>query len=127
MSPRKDAFSRTELAPKRTVLIWNFSRADYYWTNDSHSFNQSVFDETRSYWKGPIIDIKEAAAARIARVHTSQTTNPTYSMSDLGFDFSIGETAAYIVVIGDRVSGTVKKSFVEYLFGECSCTEIHPT
>ncbi|KAK9773064.1 putative Chloroperoxidase [Seiridium cardinale] len=94
----------------------SLSRADYYWTNDSHSFNQTVFDETRSYWKGPIIDIKEAAAARIARVHTSQATNPTYSMSEVGGAFSVGETAAYIIVLGDKVTGTVKKSFVEYLF-----------
>lgn len=99
-----------------------FSRADYYWTHDSHSFNQTVFDETRSYWKGPTIDVVEAAASRIARVHTSQATNPDYAMSDLGGSFSVGETAAYIIVLGDYVSGTVQKSFVEYLFGE----HIHP-
>ncbi|KAH6647354.1 Chloroperoxidase [Truncatella angustata] len=94
----------------------SLSRADYYWTEDSHSFNQSVFDETRSYWKGPIIDINEAAAARNARVHTSNTTNPTFAMSELGDAFSVGETAAYIIVLGNGTSGTVRKSVVEYLF-----------
>ncbi|KAK6212589.1 hypothetical protein LQW54_005174 [Pestalotiopsis sp. IQ-011] len=93
----------------------SLSRADYYWTEDAHSFNQTVFDETKSYWKD-VIDIPQAAAARIARIKTSQATNPNFTLSDLGSDFSVGEAAAYIIVLGDRVSGTVEKTVVEYLF-----------
>lgn len=94
------------------------SRADYYWTHDSHSFNATVFAQTQSYWTGPVIDIQMGANARLARVQTSNKTNPTFSMSDLGDAFSIGETAAYIGILGDVESGTVKRELVEYLFGE---------
>ncbi|KAI1847523.1 hypothetical protein JX265_000773 [Neoarthrinium moseri] len=94
----------------------SLSRADFYWSGDAHTFNQTVFDETRSYWTGPVIDVQMAADARLARVKTSMATNPDYSMSDLGSGFSIGETAAYIIIIGDSISGTVEKSWVEYLF-----------
>jgi hypothetical protein len=59
-----------------------------------------------------------AANSRLARVLTSNATNPTYSLSDLGSGFSVGETAAYILILGDGDSGTVKKELVEYLFGK---------
>jgi len=59
-----------------------------------------------------------AANARLARLITSNATNPTYSLSDLGSGFSIGETAAYVGILGDVASGTVKRELVEYLFGK---------
>lgn len=95
------------------------SRADFYW-GDDHTFNETVFNETRSYWTNETVTVEMAAAARLARVDTSIATNPMYSMSDLGNEFSLGETAAYIIALGDRDDATVPKSFVEYLFGE-SC------
>lgn len=99
------------------------SRGDYYF-GDDHSFNQTIFDETRSYWKWPVIDVKAAAQSRLARVETSQATNPTFTLTSLGSDFSVGETAAYILILGDRVSGTVKRSLVEYLFGMFSARPV---
>jgi len=42
-------------------------------------------------------------------------------MSDLGDGFSAGESVAYIYVIGDTKTGTVKRQFVEYLFGKLGC------
>lgn len=59
-----------------------------------------------------------AANARLARVITSNTTNPEFFLSHTGSGFSVGETAAYIIILGDRDSGTVRKEVVEYLFGE---------
>lgn len=58
-----------------------------------------------------------AADSRYARIITSNATNPKYELSPLGSDFSIGETAAYILFLGDRESATVRKDLVEYLFG----------
>ena len=58
-----------------------------------------------------------AANARLARVYTSNATNPTFGFTSLGREFSFGESAAYILVLGDRVSGTVPRCWVEYLFG----------
>ncbi|KAF2263240.1 Cloroperoxidase [Lojkania enalia] len=94
----------------------SLSRADFYFGGDAHSFNQTVFDETRSYWKGPIINLQMAADSRLARLITSNATNPNYTLSDLGSTFSIGETAAYILMLGNPKSGTVRKALVEYLF-----------
>jgi hypothetical protein len=59
-----------------------------------------------------------AANARLARLFTSNSTNPTFTLTKTGREFSFGESAAYILVLGDRVSGTVSRSWVEYLFGK---------
>ncbi|KAH8895469.1 Cloroperoxidase, partial [Thozetella sp. PMI_491] len=93
----------------------SLSRVDAYFGNPQ-PFNQTIFDQTRSYWTGPVIDVQMAANARSARIQTSKATNPTFSLSETGRTFSIGESAAYILVIGDRVSGTVSRAWVEYLF-----------
>lgn len=60
-----------------------------------------------------------AANARLARFKTSQATNPEFSMSDLGRNFGFGESAAYVVVLGDKETGTVPKAWVEWLFRTC--------
>lgn len=60
--------------------------------------------------------MQQAAKARAARYKTSQSTNPDYSMSHLGDQFSAGESAAYIFVLGDIATQTAPKKFVEYLF-----------
>ncbi|ETS74409.1 hypothetical protein PFICI_14275 [Pestalotiopsis fici W106-1] len=116
-TPNATIFSLDNLS-RHNVLEHDgsLSRADYYWTGDATSFNQTVFDETRSYWTTPIINIEQAAAARVGRLQTSQATNPDFSLSDLGSAFSIGESAAYLFVLGDKVSYTVERSIVEYLF-----------
>jgi hypothetical protein len=95
----------------------SLSRGDYYFGND-YSFNQTVFNETKSYWTTPAIDVKQAASARLARVQTSNATNPTFTLTPTGLKFGFGETSAYIIVLGDRVSGTVRRAWVEYLFGK---------
>jgi hypothetical protein len=59
-----------------------------------------------------------AANARRARVITSNKTNPTFILTEIGRQFSFGETAAYILVLGDRIQGKVPRSWVEYLFRE---------
>lgn len=58
-----------------------------------------------------------AADSRLARLITSNNTNPNFTLSDLGSSFSVGETAAYVAILGDQKSGTVRKCLVEYLFG----------
>jgi hypothetical protein len=91
------------------------SRADFAVTGDSVSFNQTVYDETRSYWSDTIT-VQQAAAARLARYTTSKATNPDYSMSNLGDQFSAGESAAYLFIMGNISTLTAPKKFVEYLF-----------
>ncbi|KAL2163777.1 hypothetical protein VTH06DRAFT_5836 [Thermothelomyces fergusii] len=93
----------------------SLSRADAYFGNVLQ-FNQTVFDETKTYWDGDVIDLRMAARARLGRIKTSQATNPTYSMSELGDAFTYGESAAYVVVLGDKESRTAKRSWVEWFF-----------
>lgn len=59
-----------------------------------------------------------AAESRQARIRTSNATNPQYSLSELGVGFSLGEAAAYLIILGERGNYTARKSVVEYLFGE---------
>lgn len=100
----------------RILMIWR-SRQDYYF-GDDHSFNQAIFDQTRSHWKGPFIDIKQAAAARQARVDTSNATNPTFTLTQASLPLTFGESAAYFVVLGNKTSGIANRAWVEYFFGE---------
>ena len=101
------------------VLYPMNSRQDFYF-GDPQPFNKEVFDETRSYWTAPTVDVQMAANAMMARQATSNATNPDFELSELGDRFATGESAAYIIVLGDKVGGTVQRSVVEYLFGESS-------
>ncbi|KAE8306975.1 Chloroperoxidase [Aspergillus transmontanensis] len=93
----------------------SLSRLDHYF-GDNHDFNQKIFDQTRSYWPDPVISVQAAANAREARVKASNATNPTFALSELGLAFGYGETAAYIIILGNKTTGLVNRSWVEYLF-----------
>jgi hypothetical protein len=67
-----------------------------------------------------------AANARYACVQTSNQTNPTFELSELGEQFGYGESAAYIGILGDKTTGTVDKKIVKYLFGRLSSDSGQP-
>lgn len=56
----------------------------------------------------------------MARLERSKKTNPQFSLSDLGEMFILGETAAFISILGDKGALTVDTTLVEYLFGTFS-------
>ncbi|KAI1488734.1 Chloroperoxidase [Biscogniauxia mediterranea] len=94
----------------------SFSRPDFYF-GDVYLFNETIFNETKAYWTGDMVDVQMAANARLARMRTSRETNPTYSLSELGSIFSAGEAAAYLLVLGDNTTAAVApKARIEYLF-----------
>jgi len=99
------------------LLTQYCSREDFYFNGDAHTFKQHIFDQTRSYW-GPDITVKMGANAKLSRVIDSQSTNPTYTMTATGTKLAFGETAAYLLVFGNRTAETAPRKFVEYLFGE---------
>ncbi|KAK4451238.1 Chloroperoxidase [Podospora aff. communis PSN243] len=78
-------------------------------------FNEAAFKETLSFY-GDTVNVKSGAAAIIGRMKSCKATNPTYSLSDLGEAFILGETAAFIAILGDAESITAEKRMVEYLF-----------
>ncbi|KAK4223222.1 Chloroperoxidase, partial [Podospora fimiseda] len=79
-------------------------------------FNQTIFDETRSYWTDELITFQMAADAMLARQRTSNETNPEYTMSELGRDFSIGENVAYVMVLGDKYGKKANRTWAEFFF-----------
>ncbi|KAK4183758.1 Chloroperoxidase [Podospora australis] len=92
----------------------SLSRVDAY-LGHADKFNQEAFDETLSYY-GDIVDVNGGADAIVARIKTCKATNPTYSLSELGESFILGETAAFISILGDAETITADKKRVEYLF-----------
>lgn len=61
-----------------------------------------------------------AANARKARIATSQATNPSFNLTFLnspGRGFGFTEPAAYFLTLGNITANTVRRDFVEYLFG----------
>lgn len=84
---------------------------------DNIAFNNTIFNETRSNWQDTI-DVQQAARARLARVNTSKTTNPSFGFTKIGEQFSVGESAAYLIVLGNKTTRTANKTVVEYLFGK---------
>ncbi|KAK3356611.1 Chloroperoxidase [Lasiosphaeria hispida] len=92
----------------------SLSRVDAF-LGHADIFNEQAFEETRSYW-GDTVNAKNGADAIVARMKTCKKTNPQYSLSELGEAFILGETAAFISILGDVKSLTVSKRLVEYLF-----------
>jgi hypothetical protein len=91
------------------------SRADYYW-GDNHSFNSTVWKQTRSFWQGKTIDVQEFGNAARARYLTSKATNPTFYLPDVE---NIGAAMAFMTsVLGDPVAGTVPTRFVDDWIGK---------
>lgn len=88
-------------------------------------FNEAIWNETLAYFDGPTIDLAKASKARTARVVTSASTNPQFTLPQLGAHFIYGETAAYQFVFGkwDLESEDPKdmiltpKNLIQYFFG----------
>ncbi|KAI4860172.1 Cloroperoxidase [Hypoxylon rubiginosum] len=93
----------------------SLSRQDAYFGPQAE-FNEAVFNQTKMFWTGDVITMQMAANARSSRLMTSNLTNPEFELSDTGSNFSVGESAAYITILGDKKTATVPKSWVEYLF-----------
>ncbi|KAM0270889.1 hypothetical protein ACHAQH_009274 [Verticillium albo-atrum] len=91
----------------------SLTRTDDFFGNN-HIFNQTVFDESRSYWSSDVLDAKILANSKAAPQVTSRTSNPTYTFTSDMEQFSLGEIAAPIIGLGDMEAGTVSRAFVEF-------------
>ncbi|KAK8081161.1 Cloroperoxidase [Apiospora hydei] len=94
----------------------SLSRPDAFFSSHQDVFDPSIFAETRAHWPDPVISVRQAAAARLGRVQTSNRTNPAFELNRAGAPASVAETAVYIVAFGDVEAGTVRREYVEYLF-----------
>ncbi|KAH9883597.1 Cloroperoxidase [Xylariomycetidae sp. FL2044] len=93
----------------------SLSRVDAHF-GDPAPFNQTIFDQTKRFWTGDTITIQMAGNARAARELTSMVENPEFSFNRLQADFSAGEGAAYVIIIGRSLEGQAPKTWVEYFF-----------
>ncbi|KAF2736484.1 Cloroperoxidase [Polyplosphaeria fusca] len=93
----------------------SLSRVDLHFGN-VQPFNQTVFDKTRAFFTDEIITVQMAANARKAAIDNSNATNPEFSLSEQGEGFSLGESVAYIIALGDAATHNVRRDLVEYLF-----------
>lgn len=112
------------LKASKTDLSYPCSRIDAYF-GDAGPFNQTIYEQTRSYWTTEIITLQQAADARLARLNESKTIDPNYTLSELGENFSYGESAGYLIVLGNKTTNTVPRKWVEYLFGKIHCQSFH--
>ncbi|KAB8236469.1 peroxidase family protein [Aspergillus alliaceus] len=93
----------------------SLSRTDAYFGNN-YVFNDTIFEETKKYWTGPILDANMLANSKVARQIESKAFNPTYTFTSTMEQFSLGEVAAPIIAFGDMQHGKVNRSLVEYFF-----------
>jgi hypothetical protein len=74
-----------------------------------------VWQQTRSFWKGDTIDVKEFGNAARARYLTSKATNPWFYYPRVT---NIGAAMAFMTnVLGDPEAGTVPTVFVDEWIG----------
>ncbi|OTB10929.1 hypothetical protein K445DRAFT_308271 [Daldinia sp. EC12] len=93
----------------------SLSRSDAFFGNN-HIFNETIFNETKVYWTGEILDADMLANGKIARQLNSKAFNPNYTFTSSVESFSLGEVSAPIVAFGDLQAATVNRTLVEYFF-----------
>lgn len=65
-----------------------------------------------------MIDVNDAAKARLARMTTMKKLNPTFSISDAAAMNSFIEQSFYLSVFGDPYTGVARSDWVQSWFGE---------
>lgn len=99
----------------------SLSRSDYYAspTRDNHSFNQTIFNQVLSFYASQSeTSIPVAAAAKYARVKFEQGNDSRFTYQAQQFLLSYSETALYLSVLGDPVSGVANVDWVKVFFQE---------
>jgi hypothetical protein len=93
------------------------SRSDAAFGNN-HVFNETVFDDSRQWWTEDIVTAGMLANSKIFRQVQSRSMNPNYTFSASTEEFSLGEVIAPIIAFGSIEDATVKRTLMEYFFGE---------
>lgn len=97
----------------------SLSRADGAINNgDNWTFNETIFEETKSYWPNETISVRDGANALFQRQKSAKSVNPSYDLPYEQLVNAIGQTAMYLGVFGTYTSGDANRTWVEYFFGE---------
>lgn len=96
----------------------SLSRAPYHQSGDDHTFRQDIFDQVLSFYpnatKGTT-SISQASKAHRHRVRTDAQT-PGFSYGPKQAILGYGETALYIMTMGDPLTGIAPLSYIRILF-----------
>lgn len=98
----------------------SLSRAPIHQGGDDHTFRQDIFDQVLSFFNnttGATTNIDEAAKAHLHRVQAdSKTKDFTYGSKQTFL--AMGETALYLMALGDPVTGVTPVNYIRTLFEE---------
>jgi len=117
-NPLSLSFNLDDLSKHEHIIEHDgsLSRGDAYF-GDNHSFNKTTWSTVLDYFiDASTVNFTAAADARYNRIQTSRAANPqfTYSVKDLVLSY--GETALYLSVLGDPVTGNAPVQWVRSLF-----------
>jgi hypothetical protein len=104
----------------------SLSRQDYYF-GDDHTFNQTIWNSVLAFYPtGPNVNItmQPAALARYNRVKVEAKRDPTFTYTPYQFLISYADTALYLSVMGNPITGIAPRSWVEMFFGMCAISEL---
>lgn len=94
----------------------SLSRNDIYF-GDNHSFDNDKWQEVLAYANGSqTFDITSGAKAKYHRLQEQRRLNPELTYTPLQFVLSYGETALYLSVMGDPITGVAPVSYVRSFF-----------
>ena len=101
----------------------SLSRADYYLDNgDNYSVNKTIFNEVLAFYSGMNeTSVPVAAKAKYARVQ-EEAGRPHFTYTAQQFVLPYNETALYLSVMGDPVTGIAPLEYVKIFFGASLCS-----
>lgn len=96
----------------------SLSRDDYHF-GDNHSFDETAWQSVLDYFEdAERVNITAAAKARYNRVKIESERNPEFTYSAKNMIISYTETAQYLSVFGNPVTGDPPVEWVRTFFGE---------
>lgn len=96
----------------------SLSRAPIHMGGDDHTFRQDIFDTVLSFFSNDTeaaTSIDAASAAHLHRVKTDSQT-PDFSYASKQTFLALGETALYLMALGDASTGVGPLDFVRIMF-----------
>lgn len=96
----------------------SLSREDFHVNGNDYGFNQTVFDSVVAYFHGTDATVATAAKAKFNRVVVERARDARFQYGPREFVLSYGETALYLSVMGDPITGVAPVKYVKVFFGE---------
>ena len=96
----------------------SLSRAPFHVAGDDHTFRQDIFDQVLSFFSNDTnatTSIDEASKAHLHRVQVD-SKSPDFSYGSKQTFLALGETALYLMALGDPTTGTGPLDYVRILF-----------